>query len=66
MTSGTGTITGTEKSAEIKAEYKKFVGRKIPFILSSIILIFIIAGVAATLGSYPITVTLFPSSHRLI
>lgn len=57
MTSGAETITGTEKRAEIKAEYKKFTGRKILFIFSSIILIFIIAGVSATLGAYPITVT---------
>jgi len=42
---------------EIKAQYKKFVGRKILFILSSLILIVIIAGIAATLGSYTITVT---------
>jgi len=58
MTSGTESVseTGT-KRAEIKEQYKKFIGRKILFIFSSIILIFIIAGIAATLGSYPITVT---------
>jgi len=56
MTSSAETKTGLEKRAEIKAQYKKFVGRKILFILSSLILIFIIAGVSATLGSYPITV----------
>ncbi len=53
MTSSTETISGTEKIAEIKEQYKKFIGRKILFILFSLILIFIIAGVAATLGSYP-------------
>jgi len=58
MTSSIETITGTRtKSAEIKEQYKKFVGRKILFILFSLVLIFVIAGVAATLGSYPITVT---------
>ncbi len=58
MPSGTETITGTRtKSAEIKEQYKKFIGRKIIFILFSLLLIFIIAGIAATLGSYPITVT---------
>ncbi|MFZ2071576.1 MAG: iron ABC transporter permease [Halobacteriota archaeon] len=58
MTSSTETITGARrKSAEIKAQYKKFIGRKIIFILSCVILIFIIAGIAATLGSYPISVT---------
>ena len=57
MTSSTETISGTEKIAEIKEQYKKFIGRKILFILFSLILIFIIAGIAATLGSYPITVT---------
>ena len=57
MTSSTGVITGTRKIAEIKEQYKKFIGRKILFILFSLILIFIIAGIAATLGSYPITVT---------
>jgi len=57
--SGTEAVlgTGTEKIAEIKAQYKKFVGRKILFILFSLALIFIIAGVSATLGSYPISVT---------
>jgi uncharacterized integral membrane protein len=39
--------TGT-KNAEIKAQYKKFIGRKILFILLSITLIFIIAGISAT------------------
>ncbi|MCW3137815.1 MAG: iron ABC transporter permease [Methanophagales archaeon] len=52
-----GTGTGTEKIAEIKTQYKKFVGRKILFILFSLALIFIIAGVSAALGSYPISVT---------
>ena len=58
MTSSDETIPriGT-KSAEIKEQYKKFIGRKILFIFSSIILIFIIAGIAATLGSFPISVT---------
>ncbi len=58
MAASTETIPrlGTEKVAEIKEQYKKFIGRKIIFILSSLILIFIIAGIAATLGSYPITV----------
>ncbi len=49
-------INGTEKSAEIKAEYKKFIGRKILFILFTFILIIIIAGIAATLGPYQISV----------
>ncbi len=56
MTSSTETISGTRtKSAEIKAQYKKFIGRKIIFIFFSIISIFIIAGAAATLGSADIT-----------
>lgn len=42
---------------EAKEEYRKFIGRKILFILFSLISIFIIAGISATLGSYPITVT---------
>jgi len=49
-------INGREKSAEIKAEYKKFVGRKILFIFFTFILIIIIAGIAATLGPYQISV----------
>jgi iron complex transport system permease protein len=57
MPSSTEAITGTRKRAEIKEQYKRFIGRKILFILSCVILIFIIAGVAATLGSFPITVT---------
>jgi iron complex transport system permease protein len=44
------------KSEEIKAQYKKFVGRKLLFIFSSLILIVLLAGLAATLGSYQITV----------
>ena len=57
MTSSTETISGIgTKKAEIKEQYKKFIGRKVLFILFCIILIFIIAGVAATLGSYHITV----------
>jgi len=55
MASSAGTTATTERK-EIKEQYKKFIGRKILFILFSLILIFIIAGVAATLGSYPITV----------
>ena len=56
MTSSSETIKGTRtKIAEIKAQYKKFIGRKILFILFSIILIFIIAGIAATVGSAHIT-----------
>jgi iron complex transport system permease protein len=50
-------VTETEKRAAIKEQYRKFVGRKVLFIISSLILICIIAGIAATLGSYPITVT---------
>ncbi len=58
MASSTETISGTRtKRAEIKEQYKKFIGRKILFIFSTLVLIFIIAGVSATLGSYPITVT---------
>jgi iron complex transport system permease protein len=57
MPSSTEAITGTRKRAEIKEQYKRFIGRKILFILSCFILIFIIAGIAATLGSFPITVT---------
>lgn len=45
------------KRAEITAQYKEFIGRKIIFILSCIIAICIIAAISATLGSYPITVT---------
>jgi len=56
MTADSAEITEMEtKSTEIKAEYKKFIGRKILFILFSIALIFIIAGVAATLGSADIS-----------
>jgi iron complex transport system permease protein len=59
MASNTGAVTETgikTKKAEIIEQYKKFIGRKIIFIFSCIILILVIAGVAATLGSYPITV----------
>jgi iron complex transport system permease protein len=58
MTSSSEAITeiGT-KRAEIKEQYKKFIGRKIIFILSCITVIFLIAGISTTLGSYPITVS---------
>ena len=45
-----------QKRKEIKEEYKKFVGRKILFILISLFLLFLISGISATLGSYPLTV----------
>ncbi|MHC1577587.1 MAG: FecCD family ABC transporter permease, partial [Candidatus Methanospirareceae archaeon] len=45
-----------EKTAGIKEQYKKFIGRKILFIFFLLLLILAIAGVAATLGSYPISV----------
>jgi iron complex transport system permease protein len=45
------------KGTEIIAQYKRFIGRKILFILSSVILIGIVAGISMTLGSYPISVT---------
>ncbi|MCD5401010.1 iron chelate uptake ABC transporter family permease subunit, partial [candidate division NPL-UPA2 bacterium] len=44
------------KKLEIKEQYEKFISRKLIFIFVSISLIIIIAGIAATLGSYPITV----------
>jgi iron complex transport system permease protein len=50
-------ITGTEKSSEIKSQYKRFIGRKILFIFFTLILIIIIAGIAATLGPHQISVT---------
>jgi len=56
MASSTESVGIETKSAEIKEQYKKFIGRKILFILFSLILIFIIAGISATLGSYQITV----------
>lgn len=55
-----GEMNATEvgtKRAEITAQYKEFIGRKIIFILSCITAICIIAAISATLGSYPITVT---------
>ena len=47
----------TLTAADIKEQYKKFVGRKIFFIFFFTALIVVISGVSATLGSYPITVT---------
>jgi iron complex transport system permease protein len=44
------------KNEEIRAEYKKFIGRKVLFISLSLVLIAVIAGIAATLGSYQIAV----------
>ena len=47
----------TVTADEIRAQYKKFIGRKIFFIFFFIALIIIISGVSTTLGSYPIAVT---------
>ena len=44
------------KRLEVKEQYKKFISRKIVFIFISIGLIIVIASIAATLGTYPITV----------
>jgi iron complex transport system permease protein len=56
--SGNEAVSGIgTKGREIKAQYNKFIGRKILFLFASLILIFIIAGISTTLGSYPITVT---------
>ena len=58
MTPSVDTVPETRtKGGEIKGEYQRFIGRKILFIFSSLVLIFIIAGVAATLGTYPLTVS---------
>jgi iron complex transport system permease protein len=56
MTPSTESVETGTKSTEIKEQYKKFIGRKILFIFFSLISIVIIAGIAATLGSYQITV----------
>lgn len=50
------TAGASSKSEEIRAQYKKFIGRKLLFICFSLGLIVLIAGFAATLGSYQITV----------
>ena len=47
--------SATLKRAEIKSEYKKYTGRKILFILSSLAIIIIVTGIAAKLGSYKTT-----------
>lgn len=57
MTASYETLTGGRtKSDEIKAEYKKFLGRKLLLILFSLVAITLIGAVAATLGAYPITI----------
>ena len=55
MTADSETVSEAVKA--VREEYRRFIGRKVAFILSCIVLIFIIAGISATLGSYPITVT---------
>jgi len=57
MTRNGETASETVKTVEIMEEYRRFIGRKVAFIISCVVLIFILAGVSATLGSYPITVT---------
>lgn len=46
----------TKTAAEIGDEYKKFIGRKVLFILSLIPILFLITGVSTSLGSANITV----------
>ena len=41
----------------VRREYERYVGRKILFIASTLILIIVVAGISATLGSYPIPVS---------
>ncbi|MCW7074859.1 MAG: iron ABC transporter permease [Candidatus Methanospirare jalkutatii] len=57
MTGNGETASEAVKTVEIMEEYRRFIGRKVAFIISCAVLIFILAGVSATLGSYPITVT---------
>ena len=47
---------GTAVSTERREEYRRFVGRKITFILSSLFLLVIIFGVAASIGSSETTI----------
>ena len=44
------------KSSTIKEQYQKFIGRKITFILILIPLLFILAGLAASLGSANVSI----------
>ena len=48
--------TETETVSEIKEKYKKYLGRKILFIFSSLVLLFIVFGISASLGSAHITI----------
>jgi iron complex transport system permease protein len=48
--------TGTGKS-DLKQEYSRFIGRKILFIIASILAIILLAGIAATQGSANISVS---------
>ncbi|MCW7080335.1 MAG: iron ABC transporter permease [Candidatus Methanospirare jalkutatii] len=57
MTGNGETASEAVKTVEIMEEYRRFIGRKVAFIISCVVLIFILAGISATLGSYPITVT---------
>ena len=69
MTSSSEVIAETStKSAEIKEQYKKFVGRKIFFISACIISIFLISGISLSLGSAHITIFEVYSTvfHRLL
>jgi len=45
------------KKIELKEQHTKFMGRKILFIFFLLLLVLIIAGASATLGSYPISVS---------
>ncbi len=52
---GNETASIRKEMERLSDEYKRFVGRKISFIVASVLLIFITAGVSVTLGPYDIS-----------
>jgi iron complex transport system permease protein len=51
MSSAAEPDEGMEESIAIKEQYQKFIGRKVTFILILIPILFVLAGLAASLGS---------------
>lgn len=47
----------TTELLRVKREYERYVGRKLLFIIFTSVLIIVVAGISATLGSYPISVS---------
>lgn len=42
---------------QVKREYERYIGRKLLFVIFTLVLIIVVSGISATLGSYSISVS---------